>query len=339
MPNYIATLLYPTTARTEARTAAETITGVSHASAFASSFDYTGGTSSKIPVHLVLDSPYKIGLTRAIKMQSLNCKWILRDSSWRVLESDISTVTAGNTVRDTAIQTALQTTFTEGTELTPNQDNLSMFGREWYVKVKTDPLPGVVDPSPNGVYYYNGGIGGDVAVLRLFQEYDEDLLATVWRGAEIKSLSGNGYGTYRFSTVGRVNNLVTNPTFGAFTYASGADGGVEPYEEGGFEIGGIVNGDTCHAYHYRTGLPLEEAVEVVQIFNPGNGMVFHWEHTWTPTTRSWKVYDSNWAIVANCSTTDSVDAYLGATWRFNAWAYLANPSAETRLAFFNYGWE
>jgi hypothetical protein len=326
MANYLVTLLFPTTARTEARTIAEAITGVSHSSAFPAGLDYTGGTASRVPVHLsVLES--RIRWARGLAMQSLNCAWVLRDSNCVVLESDIAEIVVGNTVRDPAIQTVMQGAFTEGGDTPVGTDNLTLFGRDFYVKTTGDPLPGVLTPSENCVF---ASPSGDVVCLAL-----RDISGTYY-GAEVKATAVTGYGTYKFSTAGRVNNLVTNPTFGAFTYASNADGGVEPYEEQGFEIGGIVNGDTCHMYHVRTDVAYASSINVVQVFDPGSAMIFHWEMEWLPGKLSWKVFSSANVLIASNSSTLAIDDPLGATWRFNAWSYLAPPSAEVRLSFFDY---
>lgn len=326
MANYLVTLLFPTTARTEARDVATAITGVDHSAAFPAGLDYTGGTSSKIPVHLSLNET-QATYAKALRYRSLNCKMIIRSSNWKVLYSDYAEIALDATVRDAALQAALQTTFTETPDTPTASDNVTVFGREWYVKTTGDPLPGAITPLPNSVFIDTSGFGRDTATLC------QRLSSGTYYGAEIKDLSGNGYGTYRFSTAGRVNNLGSNITYGAFVYASGADGGLDPFEEGGFEMGGIVNGDTCHMYHFRDDTL---ASNVALIFDPGNALIFHWEYTWTPDRLTWRIYSRDNVLLYQASSTVGVDDYVGGTWRFNAWSYLLAPSAESRLTYFDY---
>jgi hypothetical protein len=320
------TLLFPTANRADARTYAEAITGVSHASAFAAGTDYTGGTASRVCVHLSVNEDeltYAIALR---KTQPSICKMIIRDSNWVVQYSDISEVAVDSTVRDAALRTAMQATFTEEGDTSTVTDSHIIWDLDWYVKTTTDPLPGFVDPQATSVFIYAGTPGREVVTLALRDD------GGTYYGAEIKKTVTNGYGTYRFSTAGRINNLGSNVTYGAFNYASGADGGVDPFEEGGYEFGGVTSTDTCQSYYFRDDTLAVDATT----FDPGTGLIHHFVYTWTADRIDWAAYNRAGTLIHSDSATTAIDDFIGATWRFNAWAFTGIPSAESRLSFFDF---
>lgn len=337
------------TARASMRDWVTAITGVSHASSVVAGGDIASGSDGTFCTSWlsVDDTGYKrcLALSRAHPGFYLCAFTHDGLNVWTCVKSDWSAIAVDSTYTEAQMRAEFADDVTLGQSVTAFGASGNVFGESWTNKADGEGIAGGAVAKRAFAFKDNADPINDTTTSDILVVSVQDDGGT-WKGCEIISADFVGYGTHEFKIANRVDNIDEDITFGAFTFAAGADGGVSPNEELDWEFGQVlaINSNDALAtlwYLDPESDPPNQLTGNTEYVEVGSVYFTRYKLTWTSTSVTWEAYlDGATTPFYTRTVTENVPQFSKARWRWLAWIFNysggARPAAAGRWSIFDY---
>ena len=336
MPNYRVCVFMATAKRSTLQELVGALTRTSHASAIQSGSDFASASGNKCQAFLSVDEEGLLRL-RALRLSRINdLWWVVRTARKVVVESDISTITVGQTVTDLQVVTAMAGTYSVSSPsaIAYNDAPITVFGEEATIRAQGGASAGTPTHEGN-VYVDQSSPISDVLALAIAQ------IGGSWYGSGVVHTGFDGYGVYEFTVANRCDQFDAPMVFAAWGYAPTQ---AEPKQEIDWEWSPnlvALNQSGHNTQRVLWTYVNSQLISHVASLSIGSGYFKRYRVAWLPGSITFEIF-ADGATTPEWSSVSTDVSYTPNefTWRWTSWIYqyasAVRPTNDKRIAFFGY---